>query len=163
MVEIHSFFFKWNLFLFTPSDSFKNTTFDFTPSDSSEKCNFYLFALSDSFKPATFVSSHHLTSCQLLLDRLSTWVQCLPHLMMIEVNPISLKLSRFSEKKLCSSEIPKFHNWVKRLSTFKIFQNSNIISEGSRHPKDIVISQHYHVSHLPILLPLCLHFHVGGF
>ena len=37
-----------------------------------------------------------------------------------------------------SSEIPKLHKaltyWVKRLSTIKKFQKSNIILEGSRHP-----------------------------
>ena len=37
------------------------------------------------------------------------------------------------------SEIPKLHKaltyWVKRLSTIKNFQKSNIFLEGSRHPK----------------------------
>ena len=94
MVEIHSFLLKNGTFpsLLHHLTPFKDTTFVFTPSFMVEIHSF--FFLNRSFvslrlltplKNTIFVCSHHLAPCQLLLNRPSTGVQGLSHLVFFGV------------------------------------------------------------------------------
>ena len=94
MVEIHSFLLKNGTFtsLSHHLTHFKDTTFVFTSSFMIEMHSF--FFLNRSFvslrlltplKNTIFVCSHHLAPCQLLLNRPSTGVQGLSHLVLMGV------------------------------------------------------------------------------